>query len=53
MIHFRSEQNIFRNLPLHDHAPEAPVLIARAGIDAITSAAINRSVANTLLQPQR
>src|ERR1039458_9770405 len=53
MIHFRSEQNIFRNLPLHDHAPEAPVLIARAGIDAVASAAINRPVANTLLQPQR
>src|ERR1017187_2777096 len=52
MIHFRSDQNIFRDLPLHDHAPKAPVLIARSGIDAVTAAAINRPVANTLLQPQ-
>src|ERR1035437_10116438 len=53
MIHFRSDQNMLRDLPLHDHAPEAPFLIARAGIDAIASAAINRPVVKTLLQPQR
>src|ERR1039457_1060374 len=53
MIHFGSDQNIFRDLPLHDHAPEAPVLIARSGIDAVAAAAVNRPVANTLLQPQR
>ena len=52
MIHFRSDQNIFCDLPLHDHAPKAPVLIAHAGIDAV-AAAVNRPVANTLLQPQR
>src|ERR1035437_4303594 len=45
MIHFRSDQNLFRDLPLHDHAPEAPVLIARAGIDAVAAAAVNRPVA--------
>src|ERR1035437_9892231 len=53
MIHFRSDQNILLDFPLHDHAPKAPVLIARAGIDAVAAAAVNRPVANTLLQPQR
>jgi hypothetical protein len=40
MIDFRAEQNILDDLPLHDHSSEAPVLMARAWIDAVTAAAI-------------
>src|ERR1035437_2185453 len=53
MINFRSEQNIFRDLPLHHHAAKTPALIARARIDAVTAATVNGPVAKTFLQPQR
>ena len=51
IIDFSAERNVFGDLPLHEYAAEAPVLIAGAGVDAITAAAVNRPVAKTFLQP--
>src|ERR1039458_933683 len=48
MIDFRAEQDLFRDLPLHHHAAVAIVFVARAGIEAVTAATVNRPVAKTL-----
>ncbi len=57
MIDFRSEQNIFPDLSLYNHAEKPPVFIANTGIDAVTTPAIHGPLAvffsPTLLDPQR
>jgi hypothetical protein len=53
MMDFTTEQKVPCDLLLHDSAHETPILIARAGIDAVAAAAINRPVTKFFLQPQR
>jgi len=40
VLHLRANQNIRQYLPLQHRADEAPILIARAGINAIAAATV-------------
>ena len=53
VINFAANQDIVAHLALDYRAAKAPVLVSGAGIDAVATAAVNRPVAETFLEPQR
>ena len=53
VVNFAADQNVVPDLALEHRAAKAPVLISRAWIDAVATAAVNRPVAETFLEPQR
>src|ERR1017187_7223790 len=53
MVNFTADQDVVPYLALDYRAAKAPVLISRAGIDAIAAAAVNCPMTKTFLQPQR
>src|ERR1039458_636132 len=53
MVDFAADQDVVPHLALEHCAAKAPVFVSRAGIDAVSAAAVNCPVAETFLEPQR
>src|ERR1039458_3868730 len=53
MVNFAADQDIVPHLALDYRAAKPPVFVSRAGIDAVSAAAVNCPVAETFLEPQR